>query len=497
MENLLQDFRYSLRTLLRRPGFAVVAVVTLALGIGANTAIFSVINAVLLRPLPYPEPDRLTKVLQNNTEPGKFSNPAFWPYPRFEALRDRNQSLAGVAAYAQRSYNLTGVETPERLDVEFVSAAYFDVLGIKATVGRTFTPGEEIPQGPQGVALISHDLWQRRFGADPGITERAIEIERRSLLIAGVLPAGFKGQSGAVDVWLPMMMVPEFLSKRLLVDPLSYWVHVIARLKPGVTLDQARAEMSILSGEIEKLYPGPAQGRPSGTGEEFIDLVPLREAQVNPVFRNSFLILLAAVGLVVLIACANISNLLLARAVARQKEFAVRLALGASRGRIVRQLLTESATIALAGGSLGLIVALWGIDLLNQFKPIDAGQFWTVYAQTFTLFKVRLDGWVLAFNFLMAALTGMLFGLVPAWQASRPDINPALQGSAGGWVAGSRGPGQRARRLLVVAEIALSLVLLAGAGLMIRSLAKLNAVELGFDPENVITMQVYSRDASE
>ena len=495
MGTLLQDVRYGMRMLTRSRGFTVIAVLTLALGIGANTAIFSVVNAVLLRPLPYREPQQLMKVLQVSANPGNNAMAALWPYPRYEALRGMNESFSGVAAYAKRALNLTGTDEPENLSVEFVSANYFPLLGVDAVNGRTFLDGEDKTPGSPAAAVISYELWQRRFGGDPQIAGRTIELEKHQLTIVGVAPGGFKGQSGAAQVWMPVTLTARFFSPQMLTQPRQYWAEVVARVKPGVTQEQAQAEMEVLTGKIEELYPGPTGFRPSGSGKESITLVSLKDANVDPAVRRSFLILLAAVGFVLLIACANTASLLLARAVTRRKEFAVRLALGARRGRIIRQLLTESVMLALAGGMLGVLVAMWGVDLLTSFKPSDNAQFWTAYARTFDFYTIRVDGAVLAFNFLLALATGILFGLVPALQASRPDVNEVLKEGAGAKGAGFRHR-LNARTLMVVSEIALSLVLLVGAGLMINSLIRLNAVNLGFEPEGILTMRVYSRDST-
>src|SRR5215208_671026 len=266
MSALFQDLHYAKRMLLKQPGFTVVALLSLAIGIGANTAIFSVVNAVLLHPLPYREPDQLVKVLQSSANPGKFGMASLWAYPRFAALRDQNETFAGVAAYARRAFNLTGTDEPERLQAEFVSADYFPLLGIDAAQGRTFLPEEDRTPSTHGVALLGYGLWQRRFGGDPSAVGKTVELDKHALTIVGVLPRGFKGQSGTADVWMPMMMVPRMLSARMLTHPRSYWVEVIGRLKPGVAREQAQTEMELLRERIEEMFPGPAQSRPSGSG---------------------------------------------------------------------------------------------------------------------------------------------------------------------------------------------------------------------------------------
>ena len=489
--DLWQDLRYGARMLMKQPGFTLIAVLTLALGIGANTAIFSVVNALLLRPLPYRRPEQLVKVFRAPPDPAKGDLPAIWSYPRFEILRDQNQSFAEVAGFNQSPYNLTGTEAPEQLQMELVSAGYFALLGVNPLVGRSFTADDA------GTAtLLGYGLWQRRYGGDPQVVGKTLELDKQAFTIVGVLPPGFRGQSGTADVWLPMLAAPRFVGAALThPDDLSF--QVIARLKDGVTLTAAQADMQRVSAQIEQKYPSPKYML-TGNSKAPV-LTPLQAAKVESALKTSFLLLLAAVGLVLLIACANVANLLLARAVARRREFALRAALGASRLRLLRQLIAESLLLALVGGALGVLLARWGMALLMRIRPSDdtqSTQFWSAYTHTFNFFTVNLDSRALGFNFALALLTGLLFGLLPALQSSFINVNAALKEGAGGSGAGFHGQRKSSvRGLLVIGETALALLLLSGAGLMINSLLRLQSVNLGFAPENLLQMTVYARDA--
>ncbi len=465
MQTLWQDLRYGARMLAKKPGFTLVAVLTLALGIGANTAIFSVVNAVLLRSFPYQEPDRVMMVWEKRVRENKNDNvvaPA-----DFTDWKTRQQVFEGMAAQIETTLDLTGDGEPERILAGNVSASFFNVMGVKLALGRDFLPEEEQP-GHNQVVILNHSLWQRRFNADPQIIGKKITLSNVPYEVIGVLPPSFWFPNQELALWYPLDFTTQGMRTRT-----SHFLNVFARLKPGVTLEQARAEMERVGAQLQQEYPEENQYHSAY-------VIPLREQLVGDV-RRALYILLTAVGLVLLIACANVANLLLARAATRQREVAIRTALGASRARLVRQFLTESLLLALLGGGLGTLLALWGVALLTWAMPKDSIP---------RLTEAGLDGRVLGYTLAISLLTGVLFGLVPALQASKPNLNKTLK--EGGRSGELR---QRVRGMLVIAEIALALVLLVGAGLMMRSFSKLTDVSPGFEAKNVLTVPLALPDA--
>ncbi|HEY7911452.1 MAG TPA: ABC transporter permease [Blastocatellia bacterium] len=486
METLWQDVRYSLRGFIKAPAFAAVAIISLALAIGANTAIFSVTKAVLWRGLPYSDPARI--VVVDRTSPKTPDQASPWSYPKFQVLRDNNDVFEQVAAYSNQNFPLTDTDNPERLPVEIVSASYFPLLGIEAIHGRVFLPEEDLTPGSHPVALISYGLWQRRFGGDEAVLGQTVSLNKVQLRIVGVMPRGFKGQADAAEVWTPMMMAPALTFPRRLQAPFAHWHQVIARVKSEVSIEQARAAMEAFGPKIDQAVP--ARGGPSEP--EMIRAIALTEAGIDRGMKRSLIILFVAVGIVLLIACANLANLLMAKSVARRKEVAIRTALGATSGRLMRQLITESMVLSLIGGAAGLLVALWGIEILSALKPAIGDRSANFVTPMLDFSPARIDAGVLAFSLLLSLATGLLFGLAPAFRAARVDINEALK-------KGSDARKIRARALrrlrpgntLVVAEIALALVLLAGAGLMIKSFYQLQSVDAGFDPDQLLTLQVH------
>ncbi|HKY06420.1 MAG TPA: ABC transporter permease, partial [Blastocatellia bacterium] len=487
MGGLFQDLRYAIRTLGKSRGFTAVAVISLALGIGANSSIFSVINATLWSELPYREPERLVMVERASPDP-KFPI-SLWSYPKYEMLRDQNQVFESVAAFSNQDFPITGSDNPERVEVEAVSASYFPLLGVAASQGRVFTPEEDLKPGAHAVALISQELYRRRFNSDPNVVGQSIDLNKVAFTIVGVMPEGFAGQSGKSQVWVPMMMMPSLTFPRRLASAGAHWHKVIARLAPGVTREQAQAEVAVIGSNIQEAISKKFSPEP-----ETLGVVGLKQSKTDQGIARSFLILFAAVGFVLLIACVNIANLLMARSATRQKEMAIRMAVGASRPRLIRQLLTESVLLSTLGGALGLLVALWGIESLSAIKPASI-----LSLQEIDFDHARIDVSVLGFNLALSVLTGLLFGLMPAFQAARAEVGELLKDGAvsrreaRGWVR-RLSP----RNLLVVAEIALAMVLLIGAGLMMRSFARLQAIETGFDPSNTLTVKAelpkYKRD---
>jgi putative ABC transport system permease protein len=465
METFLQDIRYGFRTLIKKPGFTAVAVMALVLGIGANTAIFSVVNAVLLRPLPYKDPDQIMMVFESRPQRGIAKT--LVTLPEFLDWRSRNQAFQDMVAFDSLSQSRTDGGGPQRVISFVASPNVFSMLGVEAALGRTFRPEEE-RFGDHHVIVLTDGYWKRQFGADPNVLNRALTLDGESYTIVGVLPPGFRFplENVEADFWRPLSYRNENLEDLRG----EHTLRIIARLKPGVSVEQAQAEMNLVTGAIAQQYP-------KSNTDHGATVISMHEQVVGKV-RPALFVLLGAVGFVLLIACANVANLLLARATARQKEVAIRVAIGASRPRLIRQFLTESVLLALVGGMFGLLLALWGVDLLLANSPGDIPR----------LKDVGLDWRVLAFTVSATLLTGLVFGLAPALQASKTNLNEALK--EGGRTSGGAAARQRVRSLFVVIQVALALVLLIGAGLLIRSFMRLRQVDPGFDPENVLTMNI-------
>ena len=453
----MADLRYAVRMLAKSPAFTFVAILTLGLAIGANSAIFSVVNAVLLRPLPYPHSEQLVRVFgkqpQLDLAPNSPANFLEW--------KEENQVFERIGTYVGKGFNLLGGDKPERVIGARVSADLLPLLGVQPALGRLFTNDED-QEGRDQVVILSHDFWRSRFAGDPGMLRRTVTLNDKPYTVVGIMPAGFAFPSPRTQVWVPMAFSAAERQTR---D--TNYIDVIARLKPGVSLEQARANMDAVARSQAERYPKTN----SGIG---VTLRSLQEHLVGDV-RPMLVVLLGAVAFVLLIACANVANLLLARATARQREMAIRGALGASRSRVVRLLLTESVLLAVVGGTVGLLLAFWCIDLLVSLKPANLPR----------LAEIGINHTVFLFTLAVSVVTGLLFGVVPALQVSKLDLNEGLKESSRG---GSDSPRRhRMRALLVVSEVALSLVLLVGAGLMIRSFSRLLAVDPGFKADHVLT----------
>jgi putative ABC transport system permease protein len=486
MITFIQDMKYSLRTLVRNPGFTAVAVLTLALGIGANTAIFSLIDAVLLKTLPVNHPERLALLRWES----QHHMTDYLPYPTFEQLRGGSQVFDGMFAFCNLGLATSVDGRPGMARGQLVSGSYFSVLGVQAIAGRTFNSDEDRVPGGDPIAVISYGYWKRQFGLDPAAVGKSITLNGQPFTIIGVTAPGFEGISvgDARDIWIPMMMQAQVMDGRsLLNDPKGWFFRIMARRKPGVSVEQATASLNVVYQQIARQEIG-AQTNPQLERElasEKIELLPASKglSDLRERFSQPLLVLMALVGLVLLIACANVASLLLARASARQKEIAVRAALGAGRVRIIRQLLTESSLLAALGGLAGLLVAHYGDDLLLAL-PLNNGRPLVI--------TLRPDATMLVFTACVALMAAVLFGSAPAWNAARVDLIAALNSNTRGVVTGAGDQRSRwgLRKLIVIGEVALSLLLLAGAGMLVHSLLKLREVNPGFNQDRVLLMGI-------
>jgi putative ABC transport system permease protein len=465
MDTLLKDLRYAIRLFVKRPGFTAIAIITLALGIGANSAIFSVVNAIVLRPLPYRNPERLMVVWGNLN--GSGIDESNLSVPEFNDLRAQSSSFEQLAAYDEAGFNLTGFDQPERLPGALVSASFFPALGVTPQYGRGFLEQEDQFEHDQ-VVILSHALWQRRFGGDLSLVNRTITLDGQTVTVVGIMAPEFHFPNRETQIWKPIAFSPELQQEN---NRGSHFLDVIARLKRGVSIDQARADLSAITARLTQEH---SSNYPRGLRSI---VRPLHEELVGDL-RRSLFILLGAVGLVLAVACANVAHLLLANSASRHKEIAVRSALGANRGRVIRQLLTESLLLSGLGGVAGLALAVWGVQVLVALIPQDTPR----------LEEIRLDYRVVLFTLGISLATGLLFGLAPALQSARTDLNETLKESGRG---GSDGRSRlRLRNLLAVSEFALALVLLIGAGLMLKSFRRLQDVRPGFEPSHLLTMRV-------
>ena len=459
METLLKDIRFGIRNLLKHPTFTITALLTLAIGIGANTTIFSFVNGILLRPLPYPDSERLVAI--NETAPKRGIPSMSISFPNFLDWRSQNHVFEDIASFDSERFTFTGAGEPERLRGAFVSQGTFELLRVAPVLGRTFTPEEDRPKA-DGVVILGHDLWQRRFGGNAQVIGQQVVLNSRTRTVIGVMPPGFKFPETS-ELWVPLGLDTTMFTRT------SHGLDCIARLKDGVSLVQAQAEMDVIARRIEEQNPV--------TNEGLGVLVTSLHEVLTGDYRKALLILLGVVGFVLLVASANVANLMLARTSARQKEFAVRSALGASRWRIIRQTLTESLLISLLGAGLGLLLAIWGIKLVLALIPITL-PFWMNF---------NLDLRVLAFTTTVSLLTALIFGTVPAVLGTRVDLNQTLKEGGRSAIASAR---HRTRGLLVISEVALALMVLVGAGLMMQSFLRLRNVGAGFSENDVLTFSV-------
>ncbi len=485
------DLRFAVRTFRKRPGFTAVAVLTLALGIGVTTSMFSIVHASLIRALPFPDPDRLVMVSLTRSRANEPPRRLRWSYPEFELLRRSASRFESIAAFNVGEFNLAGDAEPEHLEGEVVSALYFDVLGIRAAVGRTFAAEEDVTPGSHPVALLGHALWRRRFGGDSSVVGRAVRINRVPMTVVGIMPPWFRGLSGRADLWIPQAMGPLASYPGQLTDH-QHFHSVVARLAPDAALRDVVAHLQVVGNGIAAVTDHEGDAVWSATA------LPLHQARIDPARRRPQLLLFGAAGFVLLIACANLVNLLLARSASRERETAIRLSLGSTRGRLVRQLLTESVVLSLAGGILGVAFAVSVTDVLAVSLPERLPSASNNYAQLSEFAAVGIDMTVLLFAVLISLATAILFGLAPALRATRTDLAGSLKQRGESAAAGRHKSATSG--MLVVSEFALAAILSVGAALLLTTYARLQTRDTGFDPDNVLTFWIqpplseYTRD---
>lgn len=483
MDVLLNDLRYAVKMLWKSKGVTLAAMISLAVGIGANSAIFSIVNSLLLRPRPVAHPEQLVELYSGDTEQPYHTT----SYPSYLDFRDGNEVFSGLAAYGIRQYKLGGTTEVEQIWGEVVSGNYFDVLGVQPALGRAFVPEENEVPGRNPVVVISHDLWQRRFNSDPSLVGRTITLNNEQLTVVGVAPSQFTGmiRGMSCQVWLPAMIAPALepsMGDGLVTSRGNKWLILVGRLKPGTTIDQARARFELLSKDMQTAHPAEwVRRKGNSVREQFVSVLAESETRVHPQMREAAYavagLLFVIVNLVLLIACMNLASMLLARAVARRNEIAVRLALGAARKRIIRQLLTESVLLSSIAGAAGILLAVWLLDVLLAFMP--------ALPEGFRLaLDLHLDWRVVVYTIAISTVTGLLFGLAPALQSSRADVSTILKDDSA--MSTGRYRKSRLRMSLVVAQVAFSLLLLIGAGLVLRSLEKIRPTRLGFSSDNVV-----------